>query len=124
VTETAIGLTRAACPFSTRLSLLGILVFVCALVGPIAVRAEVASVLSTDPSNSAASLPLPTVLRGSSLSADRSVAICPPGYTLSADYDNGCIGPSAGNDTEDGSKIRAQLRIQALERFMSVTSPP
>jgi hypothetical protein len=72
---------------------------VCALVGPIVVRAEVASGPSTRPSNSAASLPSPTVLRGSPLSTARSVPICPPGYALSG---YACIAPSGGNGTAGG----------------------
>jgi hypothetical protein len=77
VTETAIGLVRAlaACPSTTRRSLLGALAFVCALVGPIAVRAEVVSAPSADPPNSEASLPLPTVLRGPPPSTAEPVAV-------------------------------------------------
>ena len=60
-------------PSSTRRSLLGALAFVCALVGSIAVHAEIISVPSAevvsvppvDPTNAAASHPLPTVVRGS-----------------------------------------------------------
>jgi len=131
VTETAIGLVRAlaACPSTTRTSLLGALAFVCALAGPIAIRAEVVSVPSaevvsvppTDPTNSAASLPLPAVVRGFPPSTAGSVPICPPGDTLSPDYGYGCIGPSGGEHTEDGpslaNDIRFRLRKQALERM-------
>ena len=126
VTETAIGLVRAlaACPSTTRTSLLGALAFVCVLVGPIAVRAEVISVPSTDPPNSAASLPLPAVLQRSPPRTARSVPICPPGYTLSPNYDYGCIGPSGGDHTEDGPQILAQSRIRALALRMSITPPP
>jgi len=131
VTETAIGLVRAlaACPSTTRTSLLGALAFVCALAGPIAIRAEVVSVPSaevvsvppTNPTNSAASLPLPAVVRGPPPSTAGSVPICPPGDTLSPDYGYGCIGPSGGEHTEDGpslaNDIRFRLRKQALERM-------
>src|SRR5271166_396592 len=86
---------------STRRSQLGALVCVFALVGSVAVRAEVVSVPSTDPPNSAASSPPPTVLRGSPPSTDRPVPICPPGYALSPGY--GCVGPSGGDDAEDRS---------------------
>jgi len=116
---------------STRRSLLGALAFVCALVGPIAVRAEVISVPSaevvsvppTDPTNSAASLPLPTVVRGSPPSTAGTVPICPPGYTLSPDYDYGCIGPSGGNRQSPPPLNMAELRRRALAR-MAATPPP
>ena len=115
----------------TRHSLLGALAFVCALVGPIAVRAEVISVPSaevvsvppTDPTNSAASLPLPTVVRGSPPSTAGSVPTCPPGYTLSPDYDYGCIGPSGGNRQSPPPLNMAELRRRALAR-MAATPPP
>jgi hypothetical protein len=77
---------------------IGILALVFALVGSIAVHAEVISVPSADPPSSAASLPPPTVLRGSPPSTARPVPICPPGYTLSPGY--GCIGPSSSDYTE------------------------
>ena len=83
---------------STRHFLLGALAFVFVLVGSIAVRAEVISVPAADPPSSAASVPPPTVLRGSLPSTDRPIPICPPGYTLSPGY--GCIGPSGGDYTE------------------------
>jgi hypothetical protein len=117
----------------TGRSLLSALAFVCALVGPIALRAEVISVPSAgivsvppaDPPNQAASVPLPTVLRGAPPSVARSVPTCPPGYTLSG---SACIRPSGGDQREDGpllpSQIIAQSRMRALERFMSVTTPP
>ena len=69
------------------------------LVGSIAARAEIISVPSADPPNTAASLPPPTVLRGSPPATARPVPICPPGYTLSSDY--GCVAPSAGDYTEN-----------------------
>jgi integrase/recombinase XerD len=47
---------------------------------------EVISVPPADPLSSAASLPPPTVLRGSPPSTARPVPICPPGYPLSPDY--------------------------------------
>jgi hypothetical protein len=77
---------------------IGILALVFALVGSIAVHAEVISVSSADPPNSAAQLPPPTVLRGSPPNTARPVPICPPGYTLSPGY--GCIGPSSSDYTE------------------------
>jgi hypothetical protein len=126
------------CPSTTRrsLSLLGALAFVCALVGPIALRAEIVSVPSAavvsvpspDRTNSAASLPLPTVLRGTPPNTAKSVPVCPPGYTLSPGSDYGCVRPSGDDRPEDGpllpSQIIAQSRMRALERFMSVTAPP
>jgi len=77
---------------------IGILALVFALVGSVAVHAEVISVPTTDPPSSAASLPPPTVLRGSPPSTARPVPICPPGYTLTPGY--GCIGPSSSDYTE------------------------
>ena len=77
---------------------IGILALVFASVGSIAVHAEVISVPPADPPSSAASLPPPTVLRGSPPSTARPVPICPPGYTLSPGY--GCIGPSSSDYTE------------------------
>ena len=77
------------------ISILGLVV---ALVGSIAVHAEVISIPSADPPGSAASLPPPTVLRGSPPNTARPVPICPPGYTLSPGY--GCIGPSSSDYTE------------------------
>jgi hypothetical protein len=77
---------------------IGVFAVVFALVGSVAVHAEVISVPSVDPPTSAASLPPPTVLRGSPPSTARPVPICPPGYTLSPGY--GCIGPSSSDYTE------------------------
>jgi hypothetical protein len=77
---------------------IGILAFVSALVGSIAVHAEVISIPSADPPSSAASPLSPTVLRGSPPSTARPVPICPPGYTLSPGY--GCIAPSSSDYTE------------------------
>jgi hypothetical protein len=116
-------------PSSTRRSLLGVLAFVCALVGPIAVYAEVISVPSaavvsvppTDPTNSAASLP--TVVRGSPPSTARSVPICPSGYTLSPDYDYGCIGPSGGDRQSPPPLNMAELRRRALARMAATPQP-
>jgi len=68
------------------------------LVGPMAVHAEIISVPPADPPDPAASLPPPTVLRGSPAAA-RPTPICPPGYTLSPDY--GCIAPSSGDYSEN-----------------------
>src|ERR1700738_5099959 len=76
------------------------LALVLGLVAPITVYAETISVPSEDPPSSAASLPPPTVLRGSPPSAARSIPICPPGYTLSPDYGSGCVGPSSGDYSE------------------------
>ena len=76
------------------------LALVLGLVAPITVHAEVVSVPSADPPSSAASLPAPTVLRGSPPSTARPDPICPPGYTFSSDYGYGCIGPSGGDYTE------------------------
>jgi hypothetical protein len=84
---------------STRRSQLGFLAFVFAFVGSIAVHAEIISVPSANPPDPAASLPPPTVLRGSPPATAIPVPICPPGYTLSPGY--GCIGPSGGDYTED-----------------------
>ena len=70
------------------------------LVGPIAGHAEIVSVPPADPPSAPASLAPPTVLRGSPLATARPVPICPPGYTLSADY--GCVAPSGGDYTEGG----------------------
>jgi hypothetical protein len=112
VTETAIGLTwvptkisarvpmnsaNGMCPSTTRRSLLAALAIVCALVGPITVRAEDSSVPSAARPSRAASLPTPTVLRGTPLSTTRSVPICPPGYALSG---YACIEPSGGGVTQ------------------------
>jgi hypothetical protein len=80
---------------------IGVLALVFAMVGSITVHAEVISVPSTDPPSSAASLPPPTVLRGSPPNTARPVPICPPGYTLSPGY--GCIGPSSSDYTEGWS---------------------
>ena len=78
--------------------LISALAIVFALVGSIAVRAEIISVPPEAASDPAASLPPPTVLRGSPSATARPVPICPPGYTLSPGY--GCIGPSGGDYTE------------------------
>ena len=118
-------------PSSTRRSLLGALAFVCALVGSIAVHAEIISVPSAevvsvppaDPTNAAASHPLPTVVRGSPPSTATSVPVCPPGYTLSPDYDYGCIGPSGGDRQSPPPLNMAELRRRALAR-MAATPPP
>src|SRR5262249_38787802 len=115
----------------TRRSLLGALAFVCALVGSIAVRAEVVSVPSaevvsvppTDPTNSAASLPLTTVVGGPPPGTVGSVPTCPPGSTLPPDYDYGCIGPSGGNRQSPPPLNMAELRRRALAR-MAATPPP
>ena len=80
------------------MSAIGALALVCASVGSIAVRAEVISVPPADPPSSAASLPTPTVLRGSPPSTAAPVPICPPGYTLSPGY--GCLGPNGGDYAE------------------------
>jgi len=114
MTQTAIGLAwatikgsakapmnsaaRGMCRSSTRRSLLGAVAFVCALAGPVAVRAQDVSVPSTDRPSRAASLPSPTVLRGTPLSTTRSVPICPPGYALSG---YACIQPSGADYTAD-----------------------
>src|SRR5262252_3516979 len=76
-------------------SAIGALAFVLGLVGPIAVDAEIISVPSEASSSTVAALPPPTVLRGSPLSPDKSVPICPPGYTLAPDY--GCLAPTTGD---------------------------
>ena len=131
MTETAIGLVRAlaACPSTTRTSLLGALAFVCALAGPIAIRAEVVSVPSaevvsvppTDPTNSAASLPLPAVVRGPPPSTAGSVPICQPGYTFSPGY--GCVGPGGGDYTEDRQSLASGNMAwrRAMARWMAAT---
>ncbi len=106
------------CPSTTRRSLLGALAFVCALVGPIAVRAEIVSVPSAevvsvkpaDPPNPAAPPPLPTVLRGTPPSAATSVPTCPSGYTLSG---SACVGPSGGDRPEDGPLLPSQIIAQS-----------
>ena len=128
MTETAIGLMRAlAGPSTIRRSPLGALAFVCALVGPITIRAEVVSVPSaevvsvppTDPTNSAASLPLPTVLRGPPPKTAGSVPICPPGYTFSPGY--GGVGPGGGDYTEDRQSLPSQNTAwqRAMARWMA-----
>ena len=73
-------------------------VLVLGLVAPIAAHAEIISVPSADPPDPAASLPPPTVLRGSPPATARPAPICPPGYSLSSDY--GCVAPSGGDYTE------------------------
>jgi hypothetical protein len=66
---------------------IGALAFVLGFVGPIAVYAEVISIPSEASSSTVSALPPPTVLRGSPPSTDKSVPICPPGYTLTpGDY--------------------------------------
>jgi hypothetical protein len=70
------------------------------VVMPITVHAEIISVPPADPPDAAASLPPPTVLRGSPPSTASAVPICPPGYTLSPDFGSGCVGPSAGGYSE------------------------
>jgi hypothetical protein len=70
------------------------------LVVPITVHAEIISVPSADPPDTATSLPPPTVLRGSPPSTASAVPICPPGYTLSPDFGSGCVGPSSGGYSE------------------------
>jgi hypothetical protein len=76
-------------------SAIGALAFVLGLVGPIAVNAEVISVPSEPSSSTVATLPPPTVLRGSPPSTTKSVPICPPGSYLASDYGYGCVSPSA-----------------------------
>ena len=83
------------------LSAIGVLALVFALIAPIAVHAEIVSVPSAAPSEPAATLPPPTVLRGSRPAPAQPA--CPPGYTLSPDYPNyGCIAASGGGYA-DGS---------------------
>ena len=86
---------------------------------PIAAHAEIISVPPADPPDAAASLPPPTVLRGSPPAAVRSVPICPPGYTVTADY--GCVGPSGGDYTEGRARLRllAGLRLRLSLRRVS-----
>ncbi|MGC2199152.1 MAG: hypothetical protein WA633_03255, partial [Stellaceae bacterium] len=45
-----------------------------------------------------ASLPTPTVLRGSPPKGAKPIPVCPPYYTLAPGY--GCLPPSAGEDSE------------------------
>jgi hypothetical protein len=71
------------------------LAFVFGLVCSTAVHAEITSVPSEASSSTAAALPPPTVLRGSPRSTEKSVPICPPGYTVSPDY--GCLAPSTSD---------------------------
>jgi hypothetical protein len=78
---------------------IGALALVFVLAGSIAVHAEIISLPPAAPPDPAASLPPPTVLRGSPPAAAIPVPICPPGYTLSPGY--GCIGPSDGDYTEN-----------------------
>jgi hypothetical protein len=81
------------------LSAIGVLALVFALIAPIAVHAEIVSVPSAAPSEPAATLPPPTVLRGSRPAPAQPA--CPPGYTLSQDYpDYGCIAASGGGYAE------------------------
>jgi hypothetical protein len=85
-------------PIAALAPVLG-LVGILGLGGPIAVGAEITSVPSTAPENSAASPPPPTVLRGSRPAPAQPV--CPPGYSLSQDYpDYGCIAASSGGYAE------------------------
>jgi hypothetical protein len=79
-------------------SAIGVLAVAFALIAPIAVHAEIISVPSATPSDPAASLPPPTVLRGSPPTTAKAAPICPPGYTLSPGY--GCIAPSGDAYTE------------------------
>ena len=62
-----------------------------------AVHAEIISVPSADPPDPASLAP-PTVLRGSPPATVKPVPICPPGYTVTADY--GCVATSGGDYTE------------------------
>jgi len=82
-----------------RPSPIAALAFVLGLVWPIAVDAEVISVPSEASSSTVAALPPPTVLRGSLPSTEKSVPVCPPGYTLSPGY--GCLAPSTGEYPSD-----------------------
>lgn len=84
-------------PSTTYHSLLAAVAFVCALTGPLAIRGEDGSVPSAGRPSRAASLPAPTVLRGTPLSTTRSVPICPPGYALSG---YACLEPTGGGATE------------------------
>ena len=68
--------------------------------GSTPVRAEIISVPPADPPDPAASLAPPTVLRGSPPATVKPVPICPPGYTVTADY--GCVTPSGRDYTESG----------------------
>src|SRR5215467_16151342 len=70
------------------------------VVMPITVRAEIISVPSADPPDVVASLPTPTVLRGSTAGTASAFPICPPGYTLSPDFSSGCVGPNGGGYSE------------------------
>ena len=83
---------------NTRRSLISALAFLFVFAASIAVHAEIVSVAPADSLSPAATLPPPTVLRGSPPSTARSLPICPPGYTLSTDY--GCAAPSGGDYTE------------------------
>ena len=85
---------------NTRRSLISAAAFLFVFVGSIAVRAEIVTVPSAAAPDPAASLPPPTVLRGSPPSTANPFPICPPGYTLSPDYGSGCVGPSSGDYTE------------------------
>jgi hypothetical protein len=93
------GISSHAPKRASTALLISTLAFVFVFVASIAVHAEIVSVPPADPLSSAASLPPPTVLRGSPSSTARSLPICPPGYTLSTDY--GCVAPSGGDYTED-----------------------
>jgi hypothetical protein len=74
------------------------LALVLGLVVPITVDAEIITVPPVAPSETAASPPPPTVLRGSPPAPPQPGPICPPGYTLSPDY--GCVPPNGGEYNE------------------------
>ncbi len=78
--------------------LIGVLALLFALVGPIAVHAEVISIPSADPPSSAASPQPPTVLRGSPPSTAGPVPICSPGYPVSPG--DGCIGQGSSDNNQ------------------------
>ena len=80
------------------LSRIGALALIVGLIAPVVVHAEIVSVPSAAPSDPAASLPPPTILRGSPLATAKAAPVCPPGYTLSPGY--GCIAPSGGDYAE------------------------
>jgi hypothetical protein len=91
-------LTRERAPHPSPLGV-GALAFVLGLVGSIPVDAEIISVPTEASSSPVAAPPPPTVLRGSPPSTDKSVPICPPGYTLAPGY--GCLAPSTGEYPSD-----------------------
>jgi hypothetical protein len=74
------------------------LALVSGLVGSPAVRAEIISVPSAAPAEPGDPLPPPTVLRGSPPATVKPVPVCPPGYTVTADY--GCVAPNGGDYSE------------------------